>query len=291
MMRNDAPRSEGIEHHRVSANGQSFYCVTAGPRQGRPVLLLHGFPEMSYGWRHQIPALAAAGLFVIAPDQRGYGHSSKPHRLRDYRVDALADDVVALARHFGRRRFAVVGHDWGGIVAWRLAGRVASPVDRLAILNAPRLEAMAPYAARHPLQLLMSSYVAAFQVPQLSEMALGAAGHALLRMALTASSRPGTFSQEELDVYRQAWSLPGALTSMLAWYRALRFDAGAGPRLSVPTLVLWGDRDTALQPGLAEASAAACDCVEVRHFTDAGHWLHHEHPGRINRALERFLAT
>ena len=285
-------RARNVEHHQVAANGQSFYCASAGPQDGRPVFLLHGFPEMSYGWRHQIHALAAAGLFVVAPDQRGYGHSSKPRGLRAYAIETLADDVVALARHFGHRRFSLVGHDWGGIVAWRLAGRPASPVERLAILNAPRLEAMAPYAARHPGQLLMSSYVAAFQLPGLSELALGAARHALLRAALTQSSRPGTFAEEELAVYEQAWSLPGALTSMLGWYRAVRFDKPVdGGRLRMPTLVLWGDRDAALQPGLAEASAALCDDVEVRHFDDATHWLQHEHPARISRALVRFLCA
>ena len=151
---------------------------------------------------------------------------------------------------------------------------------------------MAPYTARHPVQLLMSSYVAAFQVPGLSELALSAARHALLRSALTQSSRPGTFSDEELDVYEQAWALPGSLTAMLNWYRALRHDKPAGSdRLKMPTLVLWGDRDTALQPGLAEASAAVCDRAEVRHFADATHWLQHEHSVRVNRALERFLSA
>jgi pimeloyl-ACP methyl ester carboxylesterase len=289
----DGPAGCAVEHHHVSANGQSFYCATAGPRDGRPAFLLHGFPEMSYGWRHQLPALAAAGLRVVAPDQRGYGHSSKPRGVRAYCVDTLADDVVALARHFGHRRFAVVGHDWGGIVAWQLAARSGSPVDRLAILNAPRLEVLAGYAWRHPAQLLMSSYVAAFQVPVMAELALEAAGHALLRAALVQSSRPGTFSDEELAVYRQAWSQPGALTAMLNWYRAgaRRGRASGARRVTVPTLVLWGDRDPALQAGLAEASAALCDRVEVRHFADATHWLHHEHPARVNRALERFLRS
>jgi pimeloyl-ACP methyl ester carboxylesterase len=283
-------RIERVEHHRVSANGQTFYCAAAGPDDGPPVVLLHGFPEMSYGWRHQLAALAAAGLRVLAPDQRGYGHSSKPRGVRAYALDTLADDVVALAARLGHRRFSLVGHDWGGIVAWRLAGRAASPVDRLVILNAPRIDVFARYAIRHPLQLAMSSYVAAFQVRGLAEVALAAGGHALLRAALAGSSRPGTFSAEELEVYRQAWSMPGALTSMLNWYRAPPArPAPAASRVKAPTLVLWGDRDTALQPGLAEASAAVCDEADVRHLADATHWLHHEHPQRINAALTRFL--
>ena len=149
----------------MSANGQSFYCATAGPRDGAPVVLLHGFPEMSYGWRHQIWALADAGLRVLAPDQRGYGHSSKPKGASAYALETLGDDVVAIARSFGHRRFALVGHDWGGIVAWHLAARAGGDVERVAILNAPHLEVFARYALRHPSQMLMSSYVAAFQLP------------------------------------------------------------------------------------------------------------------------------
>ena len=280
----------GVEHHRVAANGQNFYCAAAGPRDGPPVVLLHGFPEMSYGWRHQLPALAAAGLRVIAPDQRGYGHSSKPRGVRAYAIDTLVDDVVAIAGRFGHPRFFLVGHDWGGAVAWRLASRAASPVERLVILNAPRLEVVGRYALRHPLQLAMSSYVAAFQVRGVAELALAAGGHALLRAALAGSSRPGTFTEEELEVYRQAWSMPGALTAMLNWYRAWPGRRSSdSARVEAPTLVLWGDRDAALQPGLAEASAAICDEAEVRHFDDATHWLHHEHPSRINDALADYL--
>ena len=154
-----------VEHHQVAVDGLTFYCASAGPSAGRPVLLLHGFPEMSYGWRHQILALARAGLHVIAPDQRGYGLSSKPRGTRAYALDALAADVVSIAAAFGHRRFSLVGHDWGGIVAWHLAARRPETVERLAILNAPHLDAFAPYLLRHPAQIAMSSYVAAFQWP------------------------------------------------------------------------------------------------------------------------------
>jgi pimeloyl-ACP methyl ester carboxylesterase len=284
-------RTAGVEHHCVSANGQSFYCATAGPREGAPVVLLHGFPEMSYGWRHQIWALADAGLRVLAPDQRGYGHSSKPKGASAYALETLGDDVVAIARSFGHRRFALVGHDWGGIVAWHLAARDGGDVERLAILNAPHLDVFARYALRHPSQMLMSSYVAAFQLPWIAELALGAGEHALLRAALTRSSRPGTFAKDELAVYEQAWSQPGALTAMLNWYRALRLaPKPEGGRVAVPTLILWGDRDAALQAGLAEESAALCDDAEVAHIADATHWLQHEEIDEVNSRLIGFLA-
>src|SRR5215217_5517100 len=127
-------------HSRRRVGELDLHVVEAGPPGGRPAILLHGFPEFWYGWRHQIGPLAAAGLRVVAPDQRGYGHSSKPRARKAYRLDVLAADVVGVARCLGRERFALVGHDWGGIVAWHLAAAADSPVERLAILNAPRID-------------------------------------------------------------------------------------------------------------------------------------------------------
>ncbi|MGZ8260154.1 MAG: alpha/beta fold hydrolase [Caldimonas sp.] len=279
-----------VEHLQIAVAGQTLYAAAAGPEDGPLVVLLHGFPEISYGWRRQIGPLAAAGLRVVAPDQRGYGHSSKPEGREAYRIDVLAADVAALARGFGRERFSLVGHDWGGIVAWHLASQKDSPVERLAILNAPRLDGFARYLSRHPLQVLMSSYVAGFQLPVLPELALRAGGYALLQSALEGNARPGTFSAEELAVYQRAWAMPGALTTMLNWYRALplapRRKAG---RVRAPTLVVWGDRDSALQAGLAEASAEACDEVEIVHLPEAGHWVQHEEAERVNALLLSFL--
>jgi pimeloyl-ACP methyl ester carboxylesterase len=287
----DRGASFPFEPQSIRANGLEFSCIVEGPKDGAPVVLLHGFPEIAFGWRHQTPALAGAGLRVIAPDQRGYGQSSKPDGVSAYAVDRLAEDVVAIAASLGHDRFDLVGHDWGGIVAWHLAGRHAAHVRKLAILNAPNLDVLPAYALQHPGQLWRSSYVAAFQMPFVPEIALGAAGHALLQASLTTSSRHGTFTSAELDVYREAWSQPGALTAMLNWYRA---SARGAPRRSVrieqPVLVVWGDRDVALQPSLAEASAELCDDVEVVHIENAGHWVQHEEVARVNELLAGFLA-
>ena len=287
----DAGAPSRLAPQRISANGVEFSCIVSGPEDGPPVVLLHGFPEIAFGWRHQIPALADAGMRVIVPDQRGYGHSSKPDGVAAYAVDRLAEDVVALAAALGHDRFALVGHDWGGMVAWHLASRHAANVATLAILNAPNLDVLPAYALQHPGQLWRSSYVAAFQIPFIPETALGAADHALLRASLTSSSRPGTFTSRDLEVYREAWSQPGALTAMLNWYRA---SARSAPRRSMrigqPVLVIWGDRDVALQPSLAEASAELCDDVEVVHIENAGHWVQHEEAARVNELLVAFLA-
>lgn len=275
---------------RVRANDIEFACTVAGPDNGAPVVLLHGFPETAYGWRRQIPALAAAGFRVIAPDQRGYGRSDKPAGVAAYSVEMLAQDVVGIAAALGHDRFALVGHDWGGIVAWCLAGRHAAHVDRLAILNAPNLDVLPGYALYHPGQLLRSAYVAAFQMPLLPEIALASFDHSVLQAMLTQGARPRTFAPAELAAYREAWSQPGALTAMLNWYRAVaRRRPRPAARITMPTLILWGDRDVALQSSLAEASAELCDRVEVVHVDEAGHWLQHEAANEVSSRLVAFL--
>lgn len=281
------------ENLRLAANGIELDAVLAGPANGRLVILLHGFPEFSYGWRHQIPALAAAGLRVAAPDQRGYNRSDKPAGTAAYRLDMLADDVLALANALGHRRFAVVGHDWGGVVAWHLAARNPERIGRAAILNAPHPASLWRYARGHPSQLLKSWYMAYFQLPLLPELGLSAGGFWGLRRALRRTSRPGAFTSEDFRRYREAWAQPGALTAMLNWYRALRPSAGsaASARIRVPVRLIWGHRDAFLDRGLAEAGAALCASAEIIHLPEAGHWLHHEEPHQVNRLLAEFLAA
>ncbi len=276
---------------RVEANGIDFYLDAAGPEDGPLVILLHGFPELAYGWRHQILALANAGHRVIAPDQRGYGLTSKPGGVAAYRLDVLVRDVIALADALGARTFSLVGHDWGGIVAWRLASDFGDRIERLAIINAPNLDVALKHMLSHPGQMLKSFYVALFQLPLVPEWVLQSANHAMLAGALRTSSRRGTFSDEEIDVYKTAWSQPGALTAMLNWYRALPALPRRTPkRIVVPTLVIWGDQDTALDASLAEDSLALCDDGAVHHIADATHWVHHERPDEVNRLLASFLA-
>jgi pimeloyl-ACP methyl ester carboxylesterase len=279
-----------VEHLSLQANGLRFYAAACGPPDGPLVLLLHGFPEMSYGWRHQLAPMAAAGLRVVAPDQRGYGHTDKPPGRSAYGLEALTDDVVAIARSLGRERFGLVGHDWGGIVAWHLASERPAHVERLAILNSPQLGVARAHAMRSPTQALRSAYVGFFQLPLLPEVVLGMADHALLAATLERSSRAGTFSEAEMQVYREAWSKPGALTSMLHWYRALPLArTDIAKRVSMPTLILWGDRDAALEAVLAEKCLALCDRAEAVHFPNASHWLQHEEPEQVNARLIGFF--
>jgi pimeloyl-ACP methyl ester carboxylesterase len=281
-----------VESVRLRANGLSFHAVVAGPPDGPLVVLLHGFPEFWYGWRHQIGPLAAAGLRVLAPDQRGYNLSDKPLGARAYVLDRLADDVLGLVEALGHQRFAVVGHDWGGAVAWHLAGRNPERVERAAILNAPPSAAMRPYLRSHPSQMAKSWYMAVFQLPALPEALMALGDFAWLRRAIVRSARPGTFTPADIAHYLGAWRRPGALTAMVNWYRSLPLQARLPMpgRITVPVRIIWGDRDPFLETGLVDASLALCDVGEAFHLPDATHWVQHEEPDEVNRLLVEFLA-
>lgn len=282
----------GLRHRMVEVEpGINLHVVEAGPENGPLVILLHGFPEFWYGWRRQIGALAEAGFHVLAPDQRGYGTSGKPPGIAAYTADRLAADVLRLADRSGCDRFAVVGHDWGGIVAWWVALTAPDRVERLVILNAPHPATMRPYARQHPTQAVRSLYVLGFQIPQLPELLIRWHGFRLAEQALTGTSRPGTFSAADLARYREAWSRPGALTAMLNWYRALRRRvAPPTGRVRPPVLILWADCDRFLEPGLAEAAGVLCDQARILHVEDASHWLQHEKPELVSQQIEAFLS-
>jgi pimeloyl-ACP methyl ester carboxylesterase len=279
------------ERH-FEVNGVRLHALEDGPVDGPLVTLLHGFPEWSGAWHAQAPALAAAGFHVIAPDQRGYAQSDKPRGTRAYTRDALADDVLGIADACGARTVNVVGHDWGGGVAWWTALRHPERVARLAILNAPHPSAFDRVIRRNPRQLARSWYMFAFQLPVLPERLLSRRGMRPAFDALARSSRPGTFSAADEIRYRDAWAQPGAWTGMINWYRAaLRHPAApVSPHVRMPTLVLWGDEDAFLLPELAPLSVAFCDHGRLVRFPDATHWLQHEEPARVNEELVRFFS-
>jgi epoxide hydrolase 4 len=238
-----------VGHTRIDVGGVRLRVAQAGPHDGPLVVLLHGFPESSFGWRHVIPALAAAGFRVWAPDGRGYAGSDAPGDIDDYAMPRLVDDVVRLIGAAGRDRAHVVGHDWGGVVAWQVAELYPERVARLVVLNAPHPRVHRAHLFRRPRQMAKSLYMLGFQVPLLPEALLGARDGSLLAAAMRRTSLPGTFGADELEAYRRDWRRPGALRAMLDWYRAaLRHGARGGgrPRIRVPTLVLWGERDAFL---------------------------------------------
>ncbi len=271
-------------------NGVELHVSEAGPLDGPLAIFLHGFPDFWWGWRYQIEALSAQGFRVVAPDQRGYGVSDKPRGTRAYDLDTLAADVIGLADFYGRKTFRLAGHDWGGIIAWHVAARYPARIERLAVLNAPHPDAFLRFVRRHLRQALRSTYAAFFQLPWLPEMLLDAGRFAALRRALVSSSRPGTFPDDDLERYVEAWKQPGALTAMLNYYRALGRRSWTRPsRISVPTLLIWGLRDVFLEPGVARASLKLCDDAQSLFLETAGHWVQLEETGAVNTALVRFF--
>ena len=280
-----------LRHRRRPGAGVMLDCLEAGPQDGPLVFLLHGFPDFAWSWTAQLQVLAQAGFHAVAPDQRGYGGSTKPAGVSAYRLDVLVKDVIGLARGMGEERFDVVGHDWGGAVAWWTAASFPSQVRRLAVLNAPHPAAMRAYVRRSPSQILRSSYMGLFQTPRLAEAVLSAWDFRVLAAVLQGSSRPGCFTPDAMVRYREGWRTPGALTAMLNWYRALRLPTfpPASVRIAAPTAVLWGVRDLFLERGLAVASLQLCEEGRATWFETASHWLHHEEPDAVNQALVGFL--
>ena len=280
----------GWRERRVRAGEVELHIVEAGPEDAPPVMLLHGFPEFWWGWRKLIGPLAAAGFRVIAPDLRGYNLSERPAGVAAYRLDRLAGDVASLIDALGHQRVHLVGHDWGGLVAWATAALHQERVERLAILDAPHPQAWRSFMMRHPTQALRSAYVGWFQLPFAPEAALSALNFAMLRSTMRSSAQRGLFSQADLDTYAQAWRRPDALRAMLNCYRALaRPGAPRLGRIAVPTLVLWGERDSFMDNRLAASSAGRCEQAEVRLIAGATHWLHLEQPDRIARELAAFF--
>jgi epoxide hydrolase 4 len=276
----------------IDTNGIRLHALEAGSPGAPLVILLHGFPEFSYAWRHQIGPLAAAGLHVLAPDQRGYALSDKPRGVASYSLDLLASDIVGLADRLGAPTFSVVGHDWGAAVAWWLAMHYRDRVAKLCVLNGTHPVVLERMLRSNLGQLARSWYMFLFQVPWLPEGVLAARSARFAARALRRTSRAGTFSDKDLGRYREAWSQPGAWTAMLNWYRAAgrRYSRVHAPvRVTMPSLILWGDQDHFLDASGAELSLALCENGRLVRFPDATHWLHLEEPARVTDALTGFL--
>ncbi|WP_323171784.1 alpha/beta hydrolase [Natrialba sp. PRR66] len=273
-----------------------LHVVVGGNPDGPLVVLLHGFPEFWYGWRHQLEALLDAGYRVVVPDQRGYNRSEKPTDVSAYRLRYLTRDIVDLIRAEGREAASVVGHDWGGIVAWTLATRYPDVVDRLVAVNAPHPVAFQRVLRSTPEQVGRSWYAFAFQLPWIPERLLEAGEFSLLERLFRGTAPPGTVSTSELAHYRRAWGQAGARRGMLNWYRAggryppVRARAGTRDTLvDAPTLVVWGDGDAALVPELAYESVGVCAQGRLKRYSGTSHWVPHEEPARLTADVRSHL--
>lgn len=291
MRMQDSGREVEIRHEHIRGDGVELHVARAG--EGPPVLLLHGFPQNWTCWRHQLAPLVDAGFSVLAPDLRGYGRSQRPAGRNAYHLRHLVADVAALVAQSGAPRAHVIGHDWGGIIAWTFAGRHPELLDRLVILNAPHPR-IYMRKVRLPRQMLRSGYVFFFQLPRLPEWVLSAGRFAAVRqMLIRTPAREGAFSAAEIEEYVEGLAPPGALTAALNYYRA-NFSlqlAEMGPAAldDVKTLVIWGERDPALGVELLDGIERIVPQVQVERLADVGHWVQNEAPQEVNRLVLAFL--
>ena len=289
---------ESIRTEFVDTGDMRFEVDVCGdPHSHKLALLLHGFPEHAFSWRYQLPLFARLGYKAWAPNQRGYGKTSRPRRVRDYRLDHLVDDVASLIDASGCSSVTLVGHDWGGAVAWAAALVRARPIERLMVMNLPHPTRFAE-GLRTLKQLRRSWYIFAFQIPRLAEYVLGrddakAVGDMFHAVAVDKSR----FPDEVLEVFRHNARQPGALTAMLNWYRAM-LRPGASyvkdvlespPILDTPTLMVWGERDPALGKELTYGTERLVRDLTIRYLPGVSHWVQQEAPEAVNTIVEAWL--
>lgn len=278
---------------RVTANGLDFAVDEAG--EGDAVALcLHGFPESRMSWRHQLPWLADRGWRAVAPDLRGYGDTTRPRGRANYRIDALVEDVAGLFDALGAKRRLLVAHDWGALIAWVFAMRARLPLDGLVIMNVPHPAVFTAALKTSAAQRKRSRYIGFFQLPIVPELILGAdrarrIGEAFTGMAVDKTAFPPAV----IDHYRDNAARPGALTAMLAYYRANMATLGQEPvvPVHVPTLMIWGEADTALGVELTKGYDGLVDNLTLVRLPGVSHWVQQEAPGPVNAALGDWLTA
>lgn len=281
-----------LDARKVSVGDIELFVVRAGPPDGPPIVLLHGFPEFWYAWKDVMASLAQAGFRVIVPDQRGYGDSDKPPDVADYQIDRLGDDVANLIAALGYENAGVVGHDWGGGVAWNVAIRHPDRVRKLAVLDTPHPDA---YKRMQTKEEKVSWYRTFFQIPLLPEEAARWGNWGLQSKMMRDTSAPGAFSDEKLALYRSAWDRDGAYGKMIDWYRAsFRREpdsAAADHRLAMPVLLLLAANDAFIPSDMTRASLELLDDGELIELGSGTHWVVQEEPDRIAGLLAKFFAT
>jgi pimeloyl-ACP methyl ester carboxylesterase len=269
-----------------------LHVVEAG--DGPPIVLLHGFPEFWYSWRRQLPALAAGSFKAIAPDLRGFNRSDRPPGVHSYRQSALVADVAGLIEQLAGGQADVIGHDWGGVVAWRLVAMRPELVHRLVVMNAALPAAYARELRRSPAQWLRSWYAFMFQLPWLPEFACRRNNFAALEQAWrTQPVHPGAFTPDDIAEYKHAFSGPDALTGPLNYYRAAfrhRQDMFGPPQqIAAPTMLIWGERDPFATLQLITGLEEWIPQIRIERIPDASHWVQNDVPDRVNELLLDFL--
>lgn len=283
-------------------NGVRLHYVTAG--QGKLIMFLHGFPEFWYAWKKLLVEFGRDHQ-AVAPDMRGYNLSSKPAAVERYQVKHLVEDIRALAEHLGQTRFILVGHDWGGGVAWRFALFYPEWLEKLVIINAGHPAVFERELRENPAQQKASRYRLLLQSPE-AEAVVSADNYArLVQAVLGEGLKQGYFTEEDRNAYLEAWSQPGALTGALNYYRAMPVSLpaeGGGPAVAsaivkdlpsltvtAKTLVIWGEKDTALLTGNLDGLGEFVPDLTVKRIPDASHWVVHEKPELVSALIREFI--
>lgn len=279
----------GWSHATIATNGINLHYVAQG--HGPLLLLLHGFPEFWYSWRHQIPEFAR-NYRVVALDLRGYNESDKPEGVEAYRMSELIADIAGVLDGLGADRCFLVGHDWGGAIAWQFAYAYPERVEKLAVLNAPH-PAQFAVGLRRPEQLLRSWYIFAFQVPLLPELFFQFGDYAAIANAFFAEAvDKSAFAPADLDAFKDAAARRGALTAAINYYRAALSETARDRRwgiLQVPTLLIWGEADRFLGKELTDGTAAYVRDLTLKFIPDCSHWVQQERPQLVNQYLREFF--
>jgi len=280
-----------LETRHVDVGEVSLHVVFAGPADGEPVVLLHGFPEFWFAWRYEMARLADAGYRVIVPDQRGYNLSDKPESIEAYRVDTLAADIARLITELGFDSAYVAAHDWGGGVAWRLAINHPQRVRRLAMIDTPHPRAGEGFESKEE---TVSWYRTFMQLPWIPEWVSRAGNYRLLVDSLRRTSKPGTFPDEVMDQFRSAWDRDGARSAMTNWYRAaFRFppQAEGTQRVALPTLMILAAEDAFIPADMTRRSMCFLDDARLVELDTGTHWVVQEEPEIISQLLADFFGA
>jgi pimeloyl-ACP methyl ester carboxylesterase len=294
------------KHEYVDVNNIRMHYVTQG--KGPLMLMLHGFPEFWYSWRHQIPVMAKR-FKVVAPDMRGYNQTEKPVGVANYRIDVLAADVAGLIKALGYEKAVVVAHDWGGGVAWPFAMAYPELVDRLIVLNCPPPGVLMDHFQHNPAQLKRSYYMFLFQIPLLPEAVFRFNNYMMIERAFRGwAIDKSAFTVEDIKMFKEAAAKPGALTASINYYRAAirgafkamreaaaRAKAPGGspglPKVKCPTLVIWAEDDAALGKEMTYDFHKEVDApLEIKYIPNCSHWVQQEKPEEVNRYMQEWLA-
>ena len=293
-------RSAMIKHEYAEVNGVRLHYATAG--KGKLVLFVHGFPEFWYEWKNQLEEFGNH-YQAVAPDMRGYNLSSKPAEVDQYQVKYMVEDLRALAEKLGHKKFILVAHDWGGAIAWAFAIAHPEMLEKLVIINAPHPGVFQRELKENPDQQKASQYMLMFRSPQ-AEQILSANNYAtLVQVVLGDGLKRGFFTEDDKKAYIEAWSQPGALTGGLNYYRAARigppsetdkevtnFAGAASLVVKAPTLVIWGEKDTALLTGNLVGLDKFVPDLTIKRIPEGTHWVIHEKAEQVNGYIRDFIA-